>query len=66
MHHGKANIQRLQRREYEKDGKKDSFWTKIGVAFAHKNGGGFDIVLEAFPLNGRITLREPKADEPNA
>jgi len=51
-------------REYEKDGKKDSFWTKIGVAFEHKNGGGFDIVLEAFPVNGRITLREPKADEP--
>ncbi len=25
-------------REYEKDGKKDSFWTKIGVAFARKNG----------------------------
>jgi hypothetical protein len=51
-------------REYEKDGKKDSFWTKIGVAFEHKNGGGFDVVLEAFPINGRITLREPKADEP--
>ena len=51
-------------REYENNGKKDSFWTKIGVAFAHKNGGGFDIVLEAFPVNGRITLREPKADEP--
>jgi hypothetical protein len=29
-------------RKYEKDGEKDSFWTKIGVAFAHKNGGGFD------------------------
>ena len=54
-------------REYTKeDGTKDSFWTKIGVAFAHKNGGGFDIVLEALPINGRITLREPKADEPTA
>ncbi len=52
-------------REYKKaDGTTDSFWTKIGVAFAHKNGGGFDIVLEAFPVNGRITLREPKAGEP--
>ncbi len=53
-------------REYEKDGKKDSYWTKIGVAFAHKNGEGFDIVLEASPINGRITLIKPKADEPNA
>jgi len=50
-------------REYERYGKKDSFWTKIGVAFAHKNNGGFDIVLEAFPVSGRITLLEPKADE---
>jgi hypothetical protein len=50
-------------REYEKDGKKDSFWTKIGVVFPHKDGKGFDVVLEAFPVNGRIALREPKPGE---
>ncbi len=37
---------------------------RASVRFAHKNGGGFDIVLEALPINGRITLREPKAGEP--
>jgi hypothetical protein len=47
-------------REYEKDGKKDSFWTKIGVVFEHKDGKGFDVVLEALPINGRISIREPK------
>ena len=47
-------------REYEKDGKKDSFWTKIGAVFEHKDGKGFDVVLEALPVNGRISIREPK------
>jgi len=50
-------------REYEKDGKKDSFWTKIGVAFQHKDGDGLDIILEALPVNGRVTLRKPKEGE---
>jgi hypothetical protein len=50
-------------REYEKDGKKDSFWTKIGVVFEHKDGKGFDVVLEALPVNGRVTIREPKEGE---
>jgi hypothetical protein len=53
-------------REYEKDGKKESFWTKIGVVFAHKDGKGFDVVLEALPVNGRVSIREPKPDEPQA
>ena len=47
-------------REYEKDGKKDSFWTKVGVAFAHEDGKGFNIVLDCVPLDGKISLREPK------
>jgi hypothetical protein len=49
-------------REYEKDGKKESFWTKIGVVFEHKDGKGFDVVLEALPINGRVSIREPKKD----
>ena len=42
----------------EREGK-DSFWTRIGVAFAHKDGKGFNIQVEAVPLDGRITLRVP-------
>lgn len=34
-----------------------SFWTRIGVAFAHNDGKGFNIQLEVAPLDGRITLR---------
>jgi hypothetical protein len=35
------------------------FWTKIGVAFAHNDGKGFSVILEAFPVNGRLTIRQP-------
>ncbi len=37
-------------------GKKARF-TEIGVAFPHKDGKGFDILYDAIPLSGRITLR---------
>jgi len=33
------------------------FWTRIGSAWAHKDGDGFNIQLENYPLDGRITLR---------
>lgn len=34
-----------------------SFWTRIGVAWQNGDGKGFNIQLEAVPLDGRITLR---------
>lgn len=40
----------------EREGKKAKF-TEIGVAFPHKDGKGFDILYDAVPLSGRITLR---------
>lgn len=33
------------------------FWTRIGSAWAHKDGNGFNIQLESTPLDGHITLR---------
>jgi hypothetical protein len=42
----------------EREGKKARF-TEIGVAFPHKDGKGFDILYDAIPLAGRITLRVP-------
>ena len=35
----------------------DPFWLKIGAAFAHKDGKGFNIVLSAFPLDNRLIMR---------
>ena len=42
---------------------KTSFWTRIGSAWAHADGKGFNVLLEVVPLDGRVTLRiasEPK------
>jgi hypothetical protein len=36
----------------------DAFWTRIGSAWPHKDGKGFNIVLSALPVNGRVVLRE--------
>lgn len=34
-----------------------SYWTRIGSAWAHADGGGFNVHLECVPLDGRISLR---------
>ena len=33
------------------------FWTRIGSAWAHSDGKGFNLAVETFPLDGRIVLR---------
>lgn len=37
-------------------------WTRVGAAWLHKDGKGFDLQLDCIPLSGRIALRlnEPK------
>ncbi|MBY0461252.1 MAG: hypothetical protein K2V38_28340 [Gemmataceae bacterium] len=42
------------------DGK--SYWSRIGVAWANKNGKGFVVQLEAVPLDGRVVLLPPSND----
>ena len=37
----------------------EGFWTRMGVAFPNADGKGFNILLDAIPLDGRITLRVP-------
>ncbi|MCB1549950.1 MAG: hypothetical protein KDJ41_19280 [Hyphomicrobiaceae bacterium] len=43
-----------------------SYWTRIGRLFSHKDGKGYDLVLNALPINGRIVIRheEREADTP--
>ena len=38
-----------------------SYWTRIGAAWANKDGG-FSLQLEALPIGGRIVLSPPKSD----
>lgn len=42
----------------DRDGKK-AIWTRIGSAWAHADGKGFNLQVESVPLDGRVTLRVP-------
>jgi hypothetical protein len=42
---------------------RQAIWTKIGAAWPHEKGKGFTIELEAFPIDGRLVLTEPKSDD---
>lgn len=39
---------------------KEAFWSKIGAAWPHEDGKGYNIQLTAIPVNGRIALRLPR------
>lgn len=38
---------------------KKAQWREVGVAFAHADGDGFDVLLDALPVGGRLSLRRP-------
>jgi len=40
----------------------DDFWINIGAAFMHQDGDGYNIMLQALPINGKIVLRPPKGE----
>lgn len=41
----------------------DDFWLNLGLVFPHKDGSGFNIMLQAFPLDGKIVCREVSKDD---
>ena len=47
--------------------RQEDFWLNIGMAFPHEKGDGFNVVLQALPLqgNGGLVLRayDPEARE---
>ncbi|WP_299867624.1 hypothetical protein [uncultured Roseobacter sp.] len=43
------------------DGKKSS-WSRVAAAWAHKDGQGFEVRMDAVPVDGRLVLREPSDD----
>jgi hypothetical protein len=49
----------------DREGQK-GIWTRIGAAWAQKDGKGFNVQLDAVPLDGRITLRVPSEDKDKA
>jgi len=53
-------------REYEVGGEKKSDWTKVGVAFPHSDGKGYNVVLHALPVSGQVVLRIHEQKEEGA
>lgn len=39
----------------------NAYWTKVGAAWPHDDGDGFNITLVAMPVDGKISLRKIKA-----
>jgi hypothetical protein len=46
----------------EGEGEK-AYWTRIGCAWAHKDGDGFNVQIAAIPLTGRLVIRARKEGE---
>jgi len=46
----------------KRDGQ-DDYWLNVGLVFPHKDGCGFNIMLQAFPLDAKIVqpTKEPTA-----
>jgi hypothetical protein len=40
-----------------RESKDKGYWTRIGAAWAHKDGNGFSLQLDCVPLDGKIALR---------
>jgi|HubBroStandDraft_4_1064222.scaffolds.fasta_scaffold400837_1 hypothetical protein len=40
----------------DREGQK-GIWTRIGAAWAHADGKGYSVQIDAVPLDGRISLR---------
>ncbi len=41
----------------------DDYWLNIGLVFPHKDGTGFNIMLQALPLDGKIVCREVSTED---
>jgi hypothetical protein len=48
--------------KYEDDaGTEKSNWTRVGVAFSHKDGNGLNVELRAIPVSGKLVIRRHEA-----
>jgi hypothetical protein len=49
----------------EREGQ-DDYWLNLGLAFPHKDGKGFNIILQAIPFDAKIVIREITGDDKDA
>jgi hypothetical protein len=45
--------------------KQDDYWLNIGAAFPHDDGEGYNIILQAHPIDNKLVVRlyKPKEGE---
>ncbi len=36
---------------------KSGIWTRLGAGWKHKDGKGYDLQCQAYPVDGRLTVR---------
>ena len=41
----------------------DDFWLNLGLVFPHKDTKGFNIILQALPIDGKLVCREIDDDD---
>ncbi len=41
-------------------------WSRIGVAWMHQDGEGFNLTFDAFPLTGSVVVRKKLSEEKGA
>ena len=52
---------------YEDDaGVEKASWTRVGVAFPHKDGMGLNVELRAIPVSGKLVIRRHESNEKTA
>lgn len=52
-----------QESQPDPQGEKSTYWTKVGVAFAHHGKAGLNIVLTpGIAVSGKLVLLEPRED----
>lgn len=40
-----------------------SYWSKIAIAWAHKDGNGYNVQMDALPVDGKLVLRTVTDDQ---
>jgi len=45
----------------DRQGAEKSAWTRVGVAFPHKDGDGMNVELQAIPVSGKLVIRRHEA-----
>lgn len=48
--------------EYDANGQKKTRWVRIGAAFSKENGG-WSLLFDALPVNGKAMVMEPREDD---